>query len=124
MAATPEERQHFGERLKAWREDRGYSQKRLADKVNEIEDTTYTRQSVSQWESGRNVPPRSVVAAIESVLVIDGELTTALGYGPVVAMDERISSLEAEMREVREILEQLALRPPPRRRPRGKGAGA
>lgn len=123
MAATPEERRQFGDRLKMWRLERGHTQDQLAEAINAIEESAYSRQSVSQWEIGRNVPPRTVVAAIEKVLGVEGELAPMLGYGPTATMDERVSSLEAQLREIREIVEELARRSP-RRRQGGKGAGA
>ena len=51
-----------GEKIRHFRKERGYSQYRLAQKID------YTRSTLSGWERGRNKPPRHAIEQISEVL--------------------------------------------------------
>lgn len=62
----------FGQRLRAWRRERGMTQRQLAALVG------YDHSMVSRWESGTREPPPSAVRCLDDALKTDGLLAERL----------------------------------------------
>lgn len=90
--------QRFGERLKHWREDRGFSRSELVKAVAE-RGIPCSSSNLSYWESGKRMPTPDTLDALCDVLQISG----AHLFGPdgdlrdsVIAMFEVITSMSPE----------------------------
>lgn len=65
----------FGERLKLVRKEKGYTQQRLCNQVNEMflndKGMSITRNSITMYETGERKPRYDVVVAISHILDVD-----------------------------------------------------
>jgi SOS-response transcriptional repressor LexA len=55
-----------GRRIKAYREERGWSQSDLAREMSRVKGKTLSRESVSQWEAGNYPGPDNVLALAQA----------------------------------------------------------
>ncbi|MBY0406422.1 MAG: sigma 54-interacting transcriptional regulator [Rickettsiales bacterium] len=62
----------FGDMVNTYREEREWTQKKLADKVTERTAKHYTEEQVQQWEANR-VPDQEVVHALAYLLIVNSE---------------------------------------------------
>ena len=83
------QRRSFGQRLRAARDDLGESQERIGALFD------VPKQTVSAWETGRNMPSLEVAAALADRLKVSLEWL-ALGRGPWSRFTpETVSALDA-----------------------------
>ena len=108
MAAGPDERLRFGERLKERREERPMTRQALIDAVNEATGMDYTPQAVYAWETGRNLPPLNIIRVVEDILELDSELLTILGYDHTPTTDERLTALEESVTRIEAALRRVS----------------
>lgn len=87
----------FHENLKTMRKAKGYTQEKLAIKLNVV------RQTVSKWEKGLSVPDADVLCKIADVL--DMDVSTLLGEEIVEETDK-----SAVAQQLAKISEQLAMK--------------
>ena len=87
----------FHENLKTMRKAKGYTQEKLAIKLNVV------RQTVSKWEKGLSVPDADVLCKIADVL--DTDVSTLLGEEIVEETDK-----SAVAQQLAKISEQLAMK--------------
>ena len=87
----------FHENLKTMRKAKGYTQEKLAIKLNVV------RQTVSKWEKGLSVPDADVHCKIADVL--DTDVSTLLGEEIVEETDK-----SAVAQQLAKISEQLAMK--------------
>lgn len=116
MAATSEERQRFGERLRALREMADVTAAALAEQMTRLKHPTEAA-SITAWERGEYAPRRrATVELLEGIFNVgDGELQHLLGYGlPIDKQEERFSQIEQRLEGIEETLQELL-----RRRRRG-----
>ena len=59
---------HFADTLKKWRQEKGLTQKELADKIN------VTRSAFAKWENGNRMPDAAMISRLAEVLGVDAGL--------------------------------------------------
>lgn len=90
----------FGPLLKALRKAHGLSQTELAEEIGRISGQKYSKVSISNWETGKNLPSvNAAIAALDEVLETGGTFTTMLGIEAPdawrYAIEQRLASLES-----------------------------
>lgn len=112
MAATPEQRKAFGQRLKELRTARGWSQPQLVAAVVEAGGDQVSPAAVSEYERGVSAPSVDYTRVLEEVF--DGEpLRELLGYrgddptvrAEIVELRDRFTQLEARVDEILKLLQ-------------------
>lgn len=56
-----------GQRIKTYREERGWSQADLAREMSRVKDNPVSRESISQWEAGKGYPREGNIRALAKV---------------------------------------------------------
>jgi transcriptional regulator with XRE-family HTH domain len=93
---TNEQREAFRQALRHARQERGWSQRRLAQEVG------VSHSSISSWERGSSLPEPANVVDLEGALELEsGTLARMLGYMP----------METMRREMRTVLDAIMADP-------------
>lgn len=104
MAATPEQRSTFGQRLREVRSARGMSQPELGQCLHDFGGVAVSGPAVSDWERGVSAPDQQNTFALEDALREPrGSLGGLLGYrgddpttaGQISALREEVAALRA-----------------------------
>ena len=86
--ATDEQKEAFRQILKHARQQRAWSQRRLADELG------VSHSTVAYWERGEGVPAGDNLARLEHILQLEpGTLTRLLGYMPEHTMRREMSGV-------------------------------
>ena len=90
----------FGPLLKALRNKHGLNQSELAERVGDISGHKYSKVTISNWETGKNLPSVSTaIAALDEILETGGTFTEMLGIEAPdawrYAIEQRLASLES-----------------------------
>lgn len=93
-----------GATLREWRQRRGYTLRRLANRVNT------TEQNISAWERGAWDPrDPSVLADIDAVLEADGAILAAYGRTSTTPdLAARVAGLEQRMTDIEAVRDEYA----------------
>lgn len=72
---NPEGRAQIGERIKALRKEKGFTQKQLAGYISDVvhvdSDTGFGQSTVSGWETGNQLPPLPKLIALSEIFRCD-----------------------------------------------------
>jgi transcriptional regulator with XRE-family HTH domain len=95
----------FGPLLRKLRRARGLNQTELAEEVGRISGQKYSKVSISNWETGKNVPSaNATIAALDEILHTGGTFTEMLGIEAPDAwryvIEQRLASLESAVSAV------------------------
>jgi transcriptional regulator with XRE-family HTH domain len=90
----------FGPLLKALRKAHGLSQTELAEEIGRISGQKYSKVSISNWETDKNLPSvNTAIAALDEILQTGGTFTEMLGIEAPdawrYAIEQRLASLES-----------------------------
>jgi transcriptional regulator with XRE-family HTH domain len=90
----------FGPLLKALRKAHGLSQTELAEEIGRISGQKYSKVSISNWETNKNLPSvNTAIAALDEILETGGTFTEMLGIEAPdawrYAIEARLASLES-----------------------------
>ena len=90
----------FGPLLKALRKAHGLSQTELAEEIGRISGQKYSKVSISNWETNKNLPSvNTAIAALDEILETGGTFTEMLGIEAPdawrYAIEQRLVSLES-----------------------------
>ena len=109
MAATPDQRRDFGQRLRALRTSHGHTQPVLGELLEQHGGYNVTAPAVSDWERGVSAPDQRNASALERVFGEPvGSLAGLLGYrGDDPSTAAEISDLRREVAELRTLVERL-----------------
>src|SRR6266540_6904951 len=85
---TNEQREAFRQALRHTREERGWSQRRLAQEVG------VSHSAIASWERGSNLPESANVVDLERALALEaGTLARLLGYMPLETMRREMTNV-------------------------------
>ena len=109
MAASPEQRRQFGDRLRALRASHGMTQPQLGGALAAHDGVNVSGPAVSDWERGVSAPDQQNAAALEHIFgEPEGALAGMLGYsGGDPGLLEEVRTLRAEVEAMRLLLERL-----------------
>ena len=99
----------FAENLKKIRQDQGYTQEILAEKLNVV------RQTVSKWEKGLSLPDVDMLSKIANVLetdvniLLDGQITTKDQSEIVKQLAKINEQLTIKNRRYKKIMKTIAI---------------
>jgi transcriptional regulator with XRE-family HTH domain len=86
---------NFGELLRAWRKEKGFTQAQLSEKSEKHGPKAVSQSTISQTESGRFIPSKRIVLQLAATLGLDenriNQFLVAARYGPSSDFDYEAS---------------------------------